>query len=51
MGVILRGALPAGRHVSTSLAATSGLTNQYLKDPGLVSVKLWVNMYYPDTAR
>ncbi len=35
-----------------SLATTSGLTNQYLKDLGLVSVKeLWVNIHYPATAR
>ena len=38
--------------MSRSLATTSGLTNQYLKDLGLVSVKeLWVNMHYPATAR
>ncbi len=38
--------------MSRSLATTSGLTNQYLKDLGLVSVKeLWVNIHYPATAR
>ena len=34
------------------LAAHSGLTNQWLKDQGLVSVKeLWVKTHYPATAR
>jgi RNA-directed DNA polymerase len=38
--------------MSRSLATTSGLTNQWLKDQGLVSVKeLWVNIHYPATAR
>jgi RNA-directed DNA polymerase len=38
--------------MSRSLATTSGLTNQWLKDQGLVSVKeLWVNIHYPVTAR
>ena len=38
--------------MARSLATTSGLTNQYLKDLGLVSVKeLWVNIHYPATAR
>ena len=38
--------------MSRSLATTSGLTNQCLKDLGLVSVKeLWVNIHYPATAR
>jgi len=38
--------------MSRSLATTSGLTNQHLKDLGLVSVKeLWVNIHYPVTAR
>ena len=37
---------------SRSLAMTSSLTNQWLKDQGLVSVKeLWVNIHYPVTAR
>ena len=30
----------------------SGMTNQWLKDQGLVSVKeLWVKIHYPTTAR
>ena len=34
------------------LAAHTGLTNQWLKDQGLVSVKeLWVKIHYPATAR
>jgi RNA-directed DNA polymerase len=34
------------------LAAHSGMTNQWLKDQGLVSVKeLWVKIHYPATAR
>jgi RNA-directed DNA polymerase len=38
--------------MSRSLATTSGLTNQWLKDQGLVSVKeLWVNIHYPVTTR
>lgn len=38
--------------MSRSLATTSGLTNQWLKDQGLVSVKeLWVNIHYPTTVR
>ena len=38
--------------MSRSLATTAGLTNQLLKDRGLVSVKeLWVNIHYPTTVR
>mgnify|MGYP005619422345 CR=1 FL=1 len=38
--------------MSRSLATTSGLTNQWLKDQGLVSVKeLWVSIHYPVTTR
>ena len=38
--------------MSRSLATTSGLTNQWLKDLGLVSVKeQWVNIHYPATVR
>jgi hypothetical protein len=34
------------------LAAQSGMTNQWLKDQGLISVKeLWVKNYCPATAR
>ena len=35
-----------------TLATQTGLTNQWLKDQGLLSVKeLWVNIHYPATAR
>jgi RNA-directed DNA polymerase len=35
-----------------TLATQTGMTNQWLKDQGLVSVKeLWVNIHYPATAR
>lgn len=38
--------------MSRRLAAHTGLTNQWLKDQGLVSVKeLWVKIHYPATAR
>ena len=38
--------------MSRSLATTAGLTNQRLKDRGLVSVKeLWVKIHYPTTVR
>jgi RNA-directed DNA polymerase len=35
-----------------TMATQTGMTNQWLKDQGLVSVKeLWVNIHYPATAR
>jgi RNA-directed DNA polymerase len=35
-----------------TLATQTGMTNQWLKDQGLMSVKeLWVNIHYPATAR
>ena len=35
-----------------TLATQTGMTNQWLKDQGLISVKeLWVNIHYPATAR
>jgi len=35
-----------------TLATQTGMTNQWLKDQGLVSVKeLWVNIHYPTTVR
>jgi RNA-directed DNA polymerase len=35
-----------------TLATQTGMTNKWLKDQGLVSVKeLWVNIHYPATAR
>ena len=38
--------------LSKTLATQSGMTNKWLKDQGLLSVKdLWVNIHYPATAR
>ena len=38
--------------MSRRLAAQTGLTNQCLKEQGLLSVKeLWVKIHYPATAR
>jgi len=38
--------------LARTLATQTGMTNQWLKDQGLVSVKeLWVNIHYPATAR
>ena len=37
-------------HLSRILAAQTGMTNQWLKEQGLLSVKeLWVNIHYPAT--
>ena len=34
-------------HLARTLATQTGMTNQWLKDQGLVSVKeLWVNIHY-----
>jgi hypothetical protein len=39
-------------HLSRTLATQTGMTNKWLKDQGLLSVKeLWVNLHYPATAR
>jgi RNA-directed DNA polymerase len=39
-------------HLSRTLATQTGMTNQWLKGQGLLSVKeLWVNIHYPATAR
>jgi RNA-directed DNA polymerase len=39
-------------HLSRTLATQTGMTNKWLKDQGLLSVKeLWVNIHYPATAR
>jgi RNA-directed DNA polymerase len=39
-------------HLARTLATQTGMTNQWLKDRGLVSVKeLWVNIHYPTTVR
>ena len=38
--------------LSRTLATQTGMTNEWLKDQGLLSVKeLWVNIHYPATAR
>ena len=38
--------------LSRTLATQTGMTNKWLKDQGLLSVKdLWVNIHYPTTAR
>ena len=37
---------------SRTLATQTGMTNQWLKEQGLISVKeLWVKIHYPATAR
>jgi len=58
LGTYLRTAITAGMsrkgpwRLSRMLATQSGMTNQWLKDQGLLSVKeLWVNIHYPATAR
>ena len=39
-------------HLSRTLAMQTGMTNKWLKDQGLLSVKeLWVHIHYPATAR
>ena len=39
-------------HLARTLATQTGMTNQWLKDQGLLSVKeLWVNIHYPITVR
>jgi hypothetical protein len=38
--------------LSKTYATQLGMTNQWLKEQGLISIKdLWVNMHYPATAR
>jgi hypothetical protein len=38
--------------LSRTLATQTGMTNKWLKDQGLLSVKdLWVNIYYPAKAQ
>ncbi len=58
MGVQLGTSIRAGLNrggpwaMSRRLAAQHGMTNQWLKDLGLLSVKeLWVKLHYPATAR
>jgi RNA-directed DNA polymerase len=39
-------------HLARTLAAQTGMTNQWLNDQGLLSVKeLWVSIHYPTTVR
>lgn len=39
-------------HLARTLATQTGMTNQWLKDQGLLSVKeLWANIHYPTTVR
>jgi RNA-directed DNA polymerase len=58
LGTYLRTAICAGIsrkgpwRLSRTLATQSGMTNAWLKNQGLVSVKeLWVNIHFPATAR
>jgi RNA-directed DNA polymerase len=58
LGTSLKTALDVGLsrkgpwRLARTLATQTGMTNQWLKDQGLVSVKeLWVNIHYPVTAR
>jgi len=58
LGAYLRTAISVGLslkgpwRLSRTLATQSGMTNKWLKDQGLLSVKeLWVNIHYPAKAR
>ena len=58
LGTNLKLAIDVGRSrkgpwcLSRTLATQTGMTNQWLKDQGLVSVKeLWVKIHYPAQAR
>ena len=58
LGSSLRAAILVGLsrkgpwRLARTLATQTGMTNKWLKDQGLVSVKeLWVNIHYPATAR
>ena len=58
LGTSLKAAIDVGLNrkgpwrLSRTLATQSGMTNQWLKDQGLLSVKeLWVNIHYPAKAR
>ena len=58
LGTFLRSAISIGLsrkgpyRLAKTLATQSGMTNKWLKDQGLLSVKeLWVNIHYPATAR
>jgi RNA-directed DNA polymerase len=58
LGTLLKAALDVGLsrkgpwRLARTLATQTGMTNQWLKGQGLLSVKeLWVNIHYPVTAR
>ncbi len=58
IGVSLKAAISVGMsrkgpwHLARTLATQAGMTNQWLKKQGLISIKeLWVNIHYPATAR
>jgi RNA-directed DNA polymerase len=58
LGADLRAAISVGLsrkgpwHLAKTQATQSGMTNKWLKDQGLLSVKeLWVKIHYPATAR
>jgi RNA-directed DNA polymerase len=58
LGTYLRAAICVGLsrkgpwRLSRTLATQSGMTNKWLKEQGLVSIKeLWVNIHFPATAR
>ncbi len=39
-------------HLSRTLATQTGMTNKWLEEQGVISIKeLWVNIHYPATAR
>jgi len=39
-------------HMSRTFATNSGMSNQWLMNQGLISIKqLWVNIHYPTTVR
>jgi RNA-directed DNA polymerase len=58
LGVSLKAAIPIALsrkgpwNLSRTLATQVGMTNKWLKDQGLMSIKeMWVNIHYPATAR
>jgi len=58
LGVHLRPAISVGLsrkgpwHLSRTLATQAGMTKQWLKDQGLISIKeVWVSIHYPAMAR
>jgi RNA-directed DNA polymerase len=58
IGVSLKAAISVGMsrkgpwRLARTSATQAGMTNQWLKKQGLISIKeLWVNIHYPATAR